>query len=113
MLVAVELVLQELALPPESDLYRFPAKADTTKARLLNRDYCRYLEGCLALCARDRQKIDRDISEVRRRYLIWDCLDDCYCMRGVQRRRELNRLRFLLGDEMYHGGVMPHPLWGY
>lgn len=100
--------------PPRSDIFRLPSREVTYQNWLLAHRYMHRLEVLIPFITPAHwNEIIPMYLEQKRRYLIWNKLDDCY---GYNARIHLQELRDLVGRDCYERGEWPEPVipaaWG-
>jgi hypothetical protein len=109
---------QELAdAPLVADGGRFPDRESVNALLRFNRAYYRNLEGRQVWEPDRADLIGVVMAETDRLYEVWDAVRDARCefYYITDRRKALQKLRALLGDEAYFAGEMPPfvPIWRF
>lgn len=104
-------------LPPISDAYRFPDPDSAWEAMSFNSRYRQHVKGMAALSSHTRDSWQNVEREALYLYKIWDTTRDATnnIFTVARRRRLLQQLREMIGDEAYRAGMMPPsvPIWRF
>ncbi len=101
--------------PPLADLERFPGPEIARHEIAMNAAFEDHLRGQLAVALHRTNELGALLRLTERLYRCWDALRDAHCpdYPANYRRECLARLRCLLGEAAYQGGLMPPgaPYW--
>ncbi len=96
-------------MPPAWDADRLPARQQIDEACSFNRAMRLWLSNRLPNDHLNAEQLHDAIQDLDRRYVIWDLARDArstYCWVSGK-RKALDKLRDLIGDEAYYSGRLP------